>query len=182
MADRCGSRRCAAADTPASLSVCDGATTIESPVWIPIGSMFSMLHTVMQLSRASRTTSYSISFQPCRHSSTSTCCEPPPKARVNAASISDPYSDDAASLPAQREAAAQHDRQPDPAYRRSRFFGRATCLAARCFDVDFGQALDKQIDDPRCRGWLRSACRAPELRASRIRPHHACARPQLSAV
>ena len=31
-------------------SVCDGATTIDSPVWMPIGSKFSMLHTVTQLS------------------------------------------------------------------------------------------------------------------------------------
>ena len=28
--------------------VWDGATTILSPVWTPTGSMFSMLHTVMQ--------------------------------------------------------------------------------------------------------------------------------------
>src|SRR3990167_6851145 len=49
--------------------VCDGATTIDSPVWIPIGSKFSMLQTVMQLSNLSRTTSYSISFQPERYSS-----------------------------------------------------------------------------------------------------------------
>ena len=41
-------------------SVCDGATTIESPVCTPSGSKFSMLHTVMQLLLQSRTTSYSI--------------------------------------------------------------------------------------------------------------------------
>ena len=40
-------------------SVCDGAMTIESPVCTTSGSKFSMLHTVMQLSAASRTTSYS---------------------------------------------------------------------------------------------------------------------------
>ena len=49
-----------------SLSVCEGATTMESPVWTPIGSRFSMLQTVMQVSAASRMTSYSISFQPTR--------------------------------------------------------------------------------------------------------------------
>ena len=38
--------------------VCDGAMTMDSPVWMPMGSKFSMLHTVMQLSCASRTTSY----------------------------------------------------------------------------------------------------------------------------
>ena len=37
-------------------SVCDGATTIESPVCTPNGSKFSILQTVMQLSRTSRTT------------------------------------------------------------------------------------------------------------------------------
>ena len=45
-------------------SVCEGATTIESPVCTPSGSKFSMLHTVTQLSIWSRTTSYSTSFQP----------------------------------------------------------------------------------------------------------------------
>src|SRR5437899_489461 len=46
-----------------SVSVCEGATTIESPVCTPIGSRFSMLQTVMQVSALSRITSYSISFQ-----------------------------------------------------------------------------------------------------------------------
>ena len=43
--------------------------TMLSPVWMPIGSKFSMLQTVTQLSSASRTTSYSTSFQPSRYSS-----------------------------------------------------------------------------------------------------------------
>ena len=47
-----------------SLKVCEGATTILSPVCIPIGSMFSMLHTIMHVSFLSRITSYSNSFQP----------------------------------------------------------------------------------------------------------------------
>ena len=55
-----------------SVSVCDGATTIESPVCTPIGSMFSMLQMVMQVSAPSRITSYSSSFQPRRERSTST--------------------------------------------------------------------------------------------------------------
>ena len=54
-----------------SVRVCEGATTIESPVCTPSGSKFSMLQTVMQLSAASRTTSYSTSFQPLRDFSTS---------------------------------------------------------------------------------------------------------------
>ena len=55
-----------------SVRVCEGATTIDSPVCTPSGSTFSMLHTVTQLSAASRTTSYSSSFQPVRSSSIST--------------------------------------------------------------------------------------------------------------
>src|SRR5256885_2338516 len=55
-----------------SVSVCDGATTMESPVCTPIGSMFSMLQTVMHVSAPSRITSYSTSFQPRRDRSTST--------------------------------------------------------------------------------------------------------------
>ncbi len=43
--------------------------TMLSPVWMPMGSKFSMLQTVTQLSARSRTTSYSISFQPSRYSS-----------------------------------------------------------------------------------------------------------------
>ena len=55
-----------------SLRVWLGATTILSPVCIPIGSMFSMMQTAMQLSAASRMTSNSISFQPRTHCSTRT--------------------------------------------------------------------------------------------------------------
>src|SRR3972149_1428507 len=55
-----------------SLRVWLGATTMLSPVWTPIASRFSMLQTVMQLSAASRITSYSISFQPRRQRSSST--------------------------------------------------------------------------------------------------------------
>ena len=55
-----------------SVSVSAGATVIESPVWTPIGSMFSIEQTMMQLSFLSRTTSISNSFQPSTLSSTST--------------------------------------------------------------------------------------------------------------
>ena len=47
-----------------SVSVIAGATVIESPVWTPIGSRFSMEHTMTALSFESRTTSSSNSFQP----------------------------------------------------------------------------------------------------------------------
>ena len=57
------------------LSVCVGAITIDSPVWIPSGSKFSMLQTVIQLSYLSLTTSYSISFHPFKDFSTKTCGE-----------------------------------------------------------------------------------------------------------
>ena len=55
-----------------SVSVRAGATVMESPVWTPIGSMFSMEQMMMQLSALSRTTSISYSFQPRTLSSTST--------------------------------------------------------------------------------------------------------------
>ncbi len=42
----------------------DGATTIEIPVGSDNGSIFSILHTTIQLSYWSRTTSYSTFFQP----------------------------------------------------------------------------------------------------------------------
>ena len=52
-----------------SVSVCAGATVIESPVCTPIGSMFSIVQMMTQLSLASRITSISNSFQPERSSS-----------------------------------------------------------------------------------------------------------------
>ncbi len=45
---------------------------MESPVCTPIGSMFSIEQTMMQLSALSRTTSISYSFQPSTLSSIST--------------------------------------------------------------------------------------------------------------
>jgi hypothetical protein len=55
-----------------SVSVSAGATVTESPVWIPIGSTFSIEQTMMQLSARSRTTSISNSFHPSTDSSMST--------------------------------------------------------------------------------------------------------------
>ena len=42
---------------------------IESPVWMPIGSRFSIEQTIIQLSLQSLTTSISYSFQPIKDSS-----------------------------------------------------------------------------------------------------------------
>jgi len=47
-----------------SVSVIAGATVIESPVCTPIGSRFSIEHTITTLSRPSRITSSSNSFHP----------------------------------------------------------------------------------------------------------------------
>jgi hypothetical protein len=47
-----------------SVSVCAGATVIESPVWTPIGSKFSIEQMMTTLSALSRITSSSYSFQP----------------------------------------------------------------------------------------------------------------------
>ena len=57
-----------------SLSVSAGATVIESPVWMPIGSMFSIEQITTKLSATSRITSSSYSFQPSTDCSTSTWC------------------------------------------------------------------------------------------------------------
>src|SRR6266508_3738987 len=56
-----------------SVSVCAGATVMESPVWTPMGSTFSMEQMMTTLSLRSRITSSSNSFQPITDSSTSTC-------------------------------------------------------------------------------------------------------------
>src|ERR1700678_2092067 len=55
-----------------SVSVWMGATVMESPVWTPMGSKFSMEQMMTQLSALSRMTSISYSFQPSRDSSMST--------------------------------------------------------------------------------------------------------------
>ena len=47
-----------------SVRVCAGATVMESPVWTPMGSKFSMEQMMMTLSLRSRMTSSSYSFQP----------------------------------------------------------------------------------------------------------------------
>ena len=57
-----------------SVSVCAGATVIESPVCTPIGSTFSIEHTIIALSAWSRITSSSNSFHPSTLSSASTSC------------------------------------------------------------------------------------------------------------
>ena len=56
-----------------SASVICGATVTESPVWMPIGSRFSIEQTMITLSLRSRMTSSSNSSQPRSDSSTSTC-------------------------------------------------------------------------------------------------------------
>ena len=55
-----------------SVRVCWGATVMESPVWTPMGSMFSMEQTITTLSLTSRMTSSSNSFQPMTLSSSNT--------------------------------------------------------------------------------------------------------------
>ena len=81
-----------------SVSVIAGATVIESPVWTPIGSRFSIEHTITTLSLVSRMTSSSYSFQPRIDSSRSTsvvglACSPAPAIRrrsVSSCAIPEP--------------------------------------------------------------------------------------------
>ncbi len=53
-----------------SVRVWAGATVMESPVWTPMGSKFSMEQMMTTLSAVSRMTSSSYSFQPMTDSST----------------------------------------------------------------------------------------------------------------
>ena len=57
-----------------SVRVCAGATVMLSPVWMPMGSKFSMEQTITALSAPSRMTSISYSFQPMTLSSIRTEC------------------------------------------------------------------------------------------------------------
>ena len=57
-----------------SVSVCAGATVIESPVWMPIGIEIFDRADDTKLSRQSRITSSSYSFQPITDSSMSAWC------------------------------------------------------------------------------------------------------------
>ena len=72
-----------------SVSVCAGATVMESPVCTPMGSKFSMEQMMMTLSARSRITSSSYSFQPStlssiRHSCTGEISSP--RARISISS------------------------------------------------------------------------------------------------
>ena len=53
--------------------------------------------------------------------------------------------DDAAALAAEREAAAQHDREADLPGRRARLLGGAAGPAARGLDADLGEPLDEEL-------------------------------------
>ncbi len=75
-----------------SRSVRIGATTTDSPVWMPIASTFSMPQTMRQQSFLSRITSNSTSFQPITDSSTSTwwmreCWRPSSTIRRSSSSV-----------------------------------------------------------------------------------------------
>ena len=74
-----------------SVRVIAGATVMESPVWTPIGSKFSIEQTTTTLSARSRMSSSSYSFQPRMDSSRSTSvtgewCRPWPAMRRRSAS------------------------------------------------------------------------------------------------
>ena len=96
------------------MSVCCGATVTESPVWTPIGSMFSIEQTITQLSLWSRMTSSSNSPQPITDWSMSTCeigLASRPRATARAVLLLGVG--DAAALAAERERRADDHRQAD---------------------------------------------------------------------
>ena len=97
-----------------SVSVCAGATVIESPVCTPIGSKFSIEQMMMQLSLRSRITSISNSFQPSSDSSISTSCVGDrSRPRLHQLDELVPVVGDAAAGAAQRERRAEDGREAD---------------------------------------------------------------------
>ena len=97
-----------------SVRVSAGATVIESPVWTPIGSMFSIEQMMMQLSALSRTTSISYSFQPSTLSSTSTSVVgEASRPALTISKNSERLIGDAAAGAAEREGRADDRRQAD---------------------------------------------------------------------
>ncbi len=102
-----------------SESVITGATVAESPVWTPIGSMFSIEQTTTALSAPSRMTSSSISAQPSTERSTSTWpIGLASRARARRSSSSAGVRAAPPPSPAQREARAQDHRQAELGRRR----------------------------------------------------------------
>ena len=97
------------------MSVCCGATVTESPVWTPIGSMFSIEQTITTLSLWSRMTSSSNSPQPMhrlveQHLADRRGVE---AARRRSRAYSSARAGDAAAAAAERERRADDRRQAD---------------------------------------------------------------------
>ncbi len=163
------------------VSVCDGAMTMLSPVWMPMGSKFSMLQTVTQLSARSRTTSYSISFQPSRYSSMR-ICGAAVKARRRASRSSRGRVGDAAALAAEGVGDAGHDRVADRPGRPQAGLDRPDGDAPGRLEPDLGQG---PVEELAVLGLLDGLHRRPEdghARPARRTPLFHRATPQLRAV
>ena len=129
-----------------SVSVSAGATVIESPVWTPIGSMFSIEQTMMQLSFLSRTTSISYSFQPSTLSSTSTSLVGEASMPLSTMSrIFFAVVGDAAAGAAQREARADDAGEADDLERLQRLDGVVGQHRARRFEADLLHGVAEQL-------------------------------------
>ena len=98
----------------------------------------------MQLSRASRTTSYSTSFQPPRYSSTSTCgtCS---KARRKEDVTSPSLRTTPEPLPPKEKAPRSITRQPKFPYCFSSFIDRRASETARALNIDALKLILKQL-------------------------------------
>ena len=120
-----------------SVSVSAGATVIESPVWMPIGSTFSMEQTMMALSALSRTTSISNSFQPSTDSSTRISpageASMPPRGESHELLA---VVGDAAAGAAQGVGGPNDGRQPHQVERLASLVERARDAALRAFQPD----------------------------------------------
>ena len=129
-----------------SVSVSAGATVMESPVWTPIGSMFSIEQMMMQLSFLSRTTSISYSFQPSTLSSTSTSLVGRGvDAALDDGEIFFVVIGNAAAGAAQGEAGADDAGQADHLERLQRLDGVVRQHGARGFEPDLLHGVAEQF-------------------------------------
>ena len=156
----------------------------ESPVWTPIGSKFSMLQIVMQVSAPSRITSYSISFQPSSERSTSTWwIGLASRPLVTIASSSAACRGDAAAGAAQRVGRADDQRQRHD-LARTHALRRASVTICAVDDrlADRLQQLLEQLAVFGLPGSTRAACRAAARRSARGCPASASCTARLRPV
>jgi hypothetical protein len=164
-----------------SVSVMAGATVMESPVWTPIGSKFSMEQTMTTLSAQSRMTSSSNSFHPTSDRSTSTewtgerssprstmasnsagsCAMPPPVPP----SVNEGRMIAGNPVPATASRASASDVTVRPSGQRSPIFRMASANSLRSSATRMARALAPMSSTPYCASTPRSCSASATLSA-----------------